>query len=119
MSLIDRMTTVYDRVYPISDRLGVKQHVSFTYTDRMTSVVTSVTPRPRAGNPPAHKLMMWQQQNVEVNNGDLYITGVSRTYNGILQGAVCTIDGKAHTILWIDKEQSVTYSLLVRPERSR
>lgn len=119
MSLVDRLVKVYDRTYAISDRFGVKQHVDFSYTDRLTSVVVPVTPRPRQTNPPAHKLMMWQQQNVEVNNLDMYITGVSRTYSGIIQGATCTVNGLKHTILWIDEDQSVTYSLLVRPERAR
>ena len=119
MSLLDNMIRVFDRTYAISDKLGVKQHVDFGYTNRLTSVYTIVLPRPKQTNPPAHKLTAWQQQNVEVNSLDMYITGVSRTFSGIMQGATCKVNGKPHTILWIDEDQSVTYSILVRPERSR
>lgn len=119
MSLVDRMIQVYDRTYKISDRLGVKQHVDFSYRDRLTSLVTVVTPRPRAGNPPTSKMMLWQQNNVEVTNNDTYITGISRTYSGIKNGATCTVNGKPHTIMWIDDTQSVTFNILVKPERAR
>lgn len=119
MSLIDRMTKIYDRTYTISDKFGIKQHVDFAYKDRMTSLVTNVLPRPVQTNPSPHRLMFWQQKNVEVSSLDVYIKGVSRTYSGIMQGATCTVNGKPHTILWIDEDQSVTYSILVRPERAR
>jgi hypothetical protein len=119
MKLVAKLTQVYDKVYAISDRLGVNQHVDFSYTDRVTQLSALVLPRPLATAPPTHKLYGWQQQNVEVNSGDRYITGVSRTFSGITKGAICTVDGKPHSILWIDTDQSVTYNLLVRPERSR
>ncbi len=119
MTLISRMTTLYNRVYPISDKLGVPTHVDFSYKDRLSGVVTSVIPRPRCGNPPTNKLYGWEQSGVEVNNGDKYVTNISRTFSGIVEGAICNIDGKAHTIMWIDRTQSVTYNILVRPERSR
>lgn len=119
MSLVDRMTNVYDRIYPISDRFGVKSHVDFSYKDRLTSVTTVVNPRPRAGNVPVNKLYGFQQSGVEVNDSDLYVTGISRTFSGIVEGAICFINNKAHTILWIDRTQSVTFNLLARPERNR
>jgi hypothetical protein len=113
------MTEVYNRTYQISDKLGVKQHVDFSYMDRLTAVVTVVVPRPRAGNPPVHRLVSWESKGVEVNASDTYVTGISRTYEGIREGATCTVNGKQHTILWIDNEQSVTYNILARPERNR
>lgn len=120
MSLVDRMTTVYDRVYGISDRFGVNMHTDFSYKNRITGVVTAILPRPRIGNPPVHKLMQWEKQGtVDVNNNDKYITGISRTFEGITEGTICTVAGKEHTILWIDREQTVTFNILVRPERSR
>ena len=120
MALVDRMSRVYNRVYGISDRLGVPTHIDFTYKNRMTGVVTNIIPRPQIGNPPAYKMTQWREQgNVEVSSNDKYVTGVSRTFDGITEGAVCQVNGRDHTILWIDKEQAVTYNLLVRPERAR
>lgn len=119
MTLIENMTKVYDRVYGISDKLGVNTHVNFSYKDRAGNVV-NVTPRPRLSNPPAHKLVAWEKQgNVEVNASDKYVTGISRTYGTIIEGTICTIDGRTYSILWVDREQTVTYNLLVRPERVR
>lgn len=113
------MALVYNKVYAISDRLGVTTHIDFSFKDRAGNV-TTVIPRPKAGSPPISKMMSWEKQgNVEVNNGDKYITGISKTFDNIIEGTVCNIDGRKYTILWIDREQTVTYNLLVRPERSR
>lgn len=119
MTLVQRLTSCYDRVYKISDRLGVAQHCDFTYKDRLTSLVTTVLPRPRQTAPPVSKMYGWEQSGVDVNASDIYITGVSRTFGGIMTGATCTVNGKSHTIMWIDTTQSVTYAILVRPERAR
>lgn len=119
MTLIQRMTQCYDRVYKISDRLGVAQHCDFSFKDRLSGVVTQVLPRPRQTAPPISKMYGWEQSGVEVNSSDIYITGISRTFSGIMTGAICTINGKSHTVMWIDTTQSVTYNILARPERSR
>lgn len=118
MSLVSNMTSVYDRIYPISDRLGVPSHCNFTYTDRRTAVTTTVNPRPRVGSP-SQTQQGWRNSVVEVNKDDVSVTGISRTYTGLKEGSLCHINGKPYTVLWIDREQTVTYNLLARPERTR
>ena len=119
MSLVSRMNLVYNRVYGISDRLGVPTHCTFKFVSRDTAVETEVVPRPRVGSPPVNKLTAWERSGVEVNNDMVYVTGISRTYNQIRKGTFCTIDGKPYTIMWLDSEKSVTFDILCRPERSR
>ena len=119
MTLVSRMTTVYDRVYKISDRLGVPSHCDFTFVDRLDTLVKTVTPRPRVGSPPVNKLTQWEKSGVEVNNDMVYVTGISRTYSTLKKGTFCNINGKPYTIMWLDEEQSVTFNILCRPERSR
>lgn len=119
MSLVSRMTTVYDRVFKISDKLGVPSHCDFSFVDRVDSLTHVVTPRPRVGSPPVNKLTAWEKSGVEVNNDMVYVTGISRTYDHIKKGTFCYINGKPFTIMWVDVEQSVTFNVLCRPERSR
>lgn len=119
MALVDRMVKLYDKVYPISDRFGVKTHCDFTFLNRTTQLFTTVLPRPRAGSPPVNKLTVWRESGVEVNQDMLYVTGISRTFTDIKKGTICTIDNKPYTIMWLDIEQTVTFNILCRPERSR
>jgi hypothetical protein len=119
MSLVSKMTGLYDRVYPISDRFGVPSHCDFRYRDRVTSIETIVLPRPRVGSPSARDLTKWLDSGIEVNRDSVIVSGISRTFGGIEEGAICFIDGRAHTILWIDREQTVTYRIVAQPERMR
>lgn len=119
MSLVSRMTTVYDRIYPISDRLGVPNHVNFTFLDKVSQADINVLPRPKAGSPPVNKLTAWEKSGVEVNQDMLYVTGISRTYSSIKKGTFCKIDGKDYTIMWVSNDEIVTFSILLRPERNR
>jgi hypothetical protein len=119
MSLVDNMTGVFNRIYPVSDRLGIKTHCDFTYLNRNTGLSTTVLPRPQAGDPPTNKMYEWNTKGVEVNNGDLYVTNISRSYTDLKQGTTCSINGQVCTILWIEKTKTVTYNVLCRPERSR
>jgi hypothetical protein len=119
MSLVDNMAGVFNRIYPISDRFGIKTHITFTYKNRNTGLDTTVLPRPQANNPPVNKVYEFNARGVEVNSGDKYVTNISRTYSDVVEGSICSIDGKPYSILWIDREKTVTYNLLCRPERAR
>ena len=119
MSLVSRLNGVYDRIYALSDRLGTPQHCDFSYKVRATEVWTDVAPRPKITSPPAYKVLAWHQQNVEVTLADRFVVGISRTFFDIEDAAICKIDGKLYSILWIDRDQALTYKLLVRMERAR
>lgn len=116
------MIGMYDRIYGISDKLGVPQHVDFAYTDRASGVTTPVLPRPRAyklGSLSSYQLQGWLGSNVDLHESDLVISGLSRTHAKIKDAAVCTIDGQPHTVLYLDEGRTVTLSVLVRAERVR
>lgn len=119
MALVDRMVNLYDSVYSISDKFGVKTHCDFTFLNRTTQAYTNVLPRPQVGSPPINKLTAWEKSGVEVNQDMVYVKGISRTFTGIKKGTICTIDGRPYTIMWLDVEQTVTFNVLCRPERSR
>ena len=119
MTLVSKMTVVYNRVYGISDRLGVPSHSTFTYLDKLTNTNIVVLPRPRVGSPPVNKLTQWEKSGVEVNQDMVYVTGISRTYDGVKKGTFCTIDAKYYTIMWVDTTNTVTFNILCRPERNR
>jgi hypothetical protein len=119
MKLVQRLTKVYDRVYKISDNLGVPSHADFIYRNITLGVDMTVTPRPRVSSPPANSLYKWENSGVEVNQDTVYVSGISRTFDDIRTGSICYIDGKPYTIMWLDSDKSVTFNLLARPERSR
>ena len=119
MSLVQRMTKVYDRVYGISDRLGVPSHCTFSYLNRLTNLLVTVIPNPRVSSPPSNSLFKWVNSGVEVNQETVYVSGISRTFSTITEGSICYINGMPHTIMWLDSDKSVTFNLLARPERSR
>lgn len=125
MALVDRMVNVYNRAYKISDKLGVPQHVDLHYKDRETGTWTEVSPRPRSyqpghGSQPMHRLRQWlETSGIELNDVDLYITGVSRTFLDIQNATYCKVNDKLCSVLWVDDAQTVTVSVLVRPERLR
>lgn len=117
--LVQKLTKVYDRVYKISDKLGVPSHCTFVYHNRVTNLDINVTPRPRVSSPPTNSLFKWEQSGVEVNQDTVYVSGISRTFDDIRVGSICYIDTKPHTITWLDSDKSVTFNILARPERSR
>lgn len=45
--------------------------------------------------------------------------GSSTEFDYIYNGAVCYIDGKTYTILYVNSDNNLQYDILVRPERSR
>ena len=119
MSLVQRMTKAYDRVYGISDRLGIPQHCDFSYYDRITALTVQVLPRPRKTPPSENSLFKWQEAGVEVNKDTIYIKDISRTFDNIKIGLLCYINSEPYTIMWVDSSKSVTFNILCRPERSR
>jgi hypothetical protein len=119
MKLVQKLVNVYDRVYAISDRLGVPSHCDFVYHNRSLNTDVTVTPRPRVSSPPTNSLYKWENSGVEVNADTVYVSGISRTFDSIRVGSICYIDTKPHTIMWLDSDKSVTFNILAKPERSR
>lgn len=124
--LVQRLQRTRDSVYALSDKFGMIGHCRAIFRHRINRTDYEVLPRPRLLEPSSRQLYKLSTL-VEVNRDDKMLMGVSRfglendrdDLDYIYNGAICYLDGKPYSILWVDKNRSHDYEMLVRPERAR
>ena len=128
MSLVSRLIPVNNRMSVLAARLGVPQYQKVVL--KQGSTYTVLMPDPLVKSPTKQDVVKHLANQVDINQDDLWVESIPRTYTveqlsratAILEATEVTPGiwvGTNCQVLFVDRNELLTYKILVRKLRVR
>jgi hypothetical protein len=128
LPLVARLQPINDRLLGLSSRFGVPQYSEVVLEYQNT--LTVLDPKPKIMSLTSRDVVAFMTHQLQINKSDLWLEGISRVYDiemlsqakyilNAVQDAEGVWRGLKADCLFIDRNQLMTYKVLVSTFRAR